>query len=322
MRKRWTKKEGNTLKKHVKELGYAWLEISKLMDKTPDQVRMWWRCNVGETYAHNSLDKVKPEVIAKNMPIVGIFDVETLPMVVYSWGVWNQNIYGEQVIKTTALLSWAGKFLNHPDMYSDILTVKEIPSRDTKRIAKSCWKFLDKCDVVVGHNMMDFDKKMANTFFLLNDLPPVHYKVVDTLKLARSNFKFFSNKMKELNKILDITTKMDNDGFPLWRRCDEGDKDALAVMLDYNVGDIYALEDLYYILRPYMRYFNASLYNTIEERQCRVCGSTSLTESKKRYKTPAGSWKMYRCDNCTALSRGKENLLSKAKKKTLMNALA
>ena len=319
MGRKWTKKEVSKLKA-LRKQGKGWLEISKEMNKTSDQVRMYWRNNFGETNATGKL--TDPEYLSEHMPVIGIFDVETLPILAYSWGVWDQNLYGNQIIKPTCMLSWAGKILNHTDMHSDILTPKEIPSRDTARITKSCWEFLDKCDVVVGHNLIGFDKKIANSAFLLNGLPPIHYKMVDTLKIARKNFKFYSNKMKELNKILDITTKIDNDGFPLWRRCDEGDEEALAEMLAYNEGDIYAGEDLYYILRPYMKYFNAALYNTIEERQCRVCGSTDLTESKKFYMTPSSKWKMYRCNNCTALSRGKENLTTKRKRKLLINALS
>jgi len=142
---------------------------------------------------------------------------------------------------------------------------------------------------------------------------------VDTLKIAKKHFKFLHNKLEHINKELGLTTKIETEGFRLWKKCSEGDEASLQTMLEYNEGDVLALEDTFYKLQPYMRFFNAALYNEIEEKQCRICGSTNLEESKKFYLTPAGKWKMYRCKNCGCLSRGKENLLSKTKKKSLLN---
>jgi len=319
MTKRWTKKETKQLLDLVDKRGFKWLEISEELDRSPDSCRMKYRNTVGETNSQNKLENIDTDSLQENLPIIGIFDIETLPGIGYFWGAWKQNIYPAQIINPGCLLSWAGKFLNHPDTFSDILTPEEAVNRDTKRVAKSLWDFMSKCDVIVAHNLMDFDLKVAKTAFLMNGFPPLYYKYVDTLKIARKHFRFEHNKMEYLNSRLDLTTKIENEGFNLWRKCSEGDPHALDTMLDYNIGDIMALEDLFYMLQPYMRFFNAALYNEIEEKQCRVCGSQDLTESVKHYLTPAGKWKMYRCNECGCLSRGKENLLSTTKKKSLLN---
>jgi len=310
----WNDGDIKKLKKMYSQ-GKGWLEISEALGRTPDSVRMWYRNNVGETGKSGKL--IDPEYISNNRPIVGLFDVETLPADAYVWRLYDENIGTEQVISSTGFLSWAGKFLNAPDVYSDVLTSKEALEKDDERITRSCWEFLHQCDVVVGHNIINFDSRVANTFFLKYDLPPLKYIMVDTLKLARKYFWFESNKMGYINRRLCIKEKIENEGFPLWRDCREGDSVALGRMLEYNKGDVLALEQLYYKFRPYITHFNVALYNEMEEWQCPVCGSQNLS-AEGFYYTPAGKWQSIRCLDCKCISRAKNNMLNKYKKKSLL----
>ena len=314
MAKEWEDSEIKVLKKRRSQ-GKGWLEISEELKRTPDSVRMYWRNNYGETNASGKMQD--PEYISQNIPRIGLLDIETLPAEAFVWSLYNVNVSTEQVKSGTGFLSWAGKFLNEPDIYSDILTSAEAMEKDDERITKSCWDFLSKCDVVVGHNLIDFDAKVARTFFLQYGLPPLKYVMVDTLKIARRNFRFDSNKMAFINRKLGIKEKIENEGFPLWRDCREGDSVALGKMLDYNIGDVLALEDLYYKVRPYISHINVALYNEIEEQQCPVCGCHSLKKIGF-YMTPAGKWDSLRCSNCQCVSRGKYNYLTKEKKKSLL----
>lgn len=307
----WTEDKVRQLKQlYDSEIG--WLEISKVMKCTPDQARMKYRNTWGETGAFLGKEAVEVE-----QPRIALFDVETLPLVGYAWGMYEQNIGMEEVISGTGLLSWAGKFLNGAEMYSDILTSKEAPQKNDKRITKSCWEFLSNCDIVVGHNLVGFDSKVVNTMFLKHDLPPLKYVQVDTLQVARNNFRFDSNKMGFINRALGIREKMSNEGFPLWKNCHNGDKQALKTMLEYNQNDVLALEDLYYKLRPYIRNINFALYNETDLSICPVCGSADLDDDGHYY-TPAGKWKAVRCNDCNAPSRRKTNLLDKDKRKSLL----
>ncbi len=268
------------------------------------------------TFEHNSMDE-KENVNRFPGPRVAVCDIETLPIVSYNWGIWDQNISLDQIISDGCMLGWAGKFLNESKMYSDILTPKEVKNRDTSRIAKSIWEFLSTADVVIGHNYSQFDVKYINTEFLRHNLPPLKYTIVDTLQVAKQNFRFSSNKMKFLNDQLGIRNKIDTSGFELWRLCDQGDEKALKEMLEYNIGDIGATEELFYKVRPYVRNFNVALYNTLETEQCPVCGSVNLKESGYYY-TSAGQWESIRCQDCKCVSRRKTNLLTKTKKKALL----
>jgi hypothetical protein len=260
-----------------------------------------------------------PEIINNSLkiPRVGIVDLETLPAEVYTFRLYDQNIGIEQVISDICLLSWSGKFLNESEIYSDVLTKIEAPKKKDERIVRSCWEFIAGCDVVIGHNWSGFDGRILNTLFLQYDLPPLKYVAVDTYLCAKSNFRFTSNKLKFINNKLGIRNKVDNDGFVLWKQCHQGDQEALDKMLEYNIGDIFATEQLFYKMRPYIRNFNVALYNEIDDYQCPVCGSLHL-KSEGFYFTSAGKWETVRCDNCQCVSRKKENLLSKDKKKVLL----
>jgi uncharacterized protein YprB with RNaseH-like and TPR domain len=294
--------------------------------------KSYWN-ELKDKYGYSSVEKMRsafrreksrrliPEVAPifnKDSPRVAIFDIETLPAVTYTWQLYDQNIGVEQVIQEISLCSWAAKFLNEAIIYSDCLSVSEALTRDEERITRSCWKFLSGVDVLVGHNITNFDNKLMNTFFLKYNLPPLKYILVDTLVIAKANFRFSSNKLTFINRILGIRDKISNEGFPLWKKCCEGDQESLDIMLNYNIGDIYSTEGLFYRFRPYIKNLNVSLYNEIEEMQCPVCGSKNLNIEGFYYTGNAGKYESVRCLDCNCISRKKENLLTKEKRKGLL----
>lgn len=313
MAKPWTKEEEHELVGLRVSGNKGWYEIAEKLGRSADSVRMKWRNTFGETGKFSD-----PEQLGRRVPKIGIFDVETLPMKVYAWSLWDKYTSPEQVIEESCFLSWAGKFLNDPTIYSDCLTPEESKNRDGLRIAVSCWEFINQCDILVGHNLHKFDMRVVNTFFLKADLPPLRPLQIDTLEVVRKNFRFSSNKMGAVNNALNITTKIENEGFRLWKKCDEGDQEALDTMLEYNIGDITALEDLFYIIRPYItnQKFNYNLYSELTETVCPVCGEKEF-KFNGHYYTSAGKWESLRCMSCKTLFRSKENLLGKNKKKSM-----
>jgi len=304
--------------KQVVELrrdGVGWGQLAKQFNVNKEKIRAVFRRAVGAK--QSGYKGLNPIRFTENSPVVAVLDIETLPMIVYSWGMWDQNISIDQVIEDSCMLSWAGKYLNSHETHSDVMTPVEAETRNSERITKSIWEFLHKADVVIGHNYAGFDVKYINTEFLKHNLPPLKYIVIDTFLIAKQNFRFASNKMKYINDQLGIRNKIDNDGFPLWKGCSDGDKESLKTMLEYNEGDITATEDLFYRVRPYVKNFNVALYNEMETEQCPVCGSENV-KHEGWYYTPAGQWESVRCDNCKCLSRKKENHLDKEKRKTLL----
>lgn len=312
MYRAWTQSEYADVVR-LRNEGTTWGQLAKKFNTSKENARAAYRRAVGAKHGAY----LQPTRWHHSSPLVAVLDIETLPMIIYSWSLWDEHHTIEQIIKPSCMISWAGKYLNGSKIYSDIMTPDEAKERDTRRISQSVWDFLYKADVVIGHNYNQFDRKYINTMFLKNGLPPLKYTVVDTLEVARRNLRLDSNKMKFINQELGIRQKIENDGFPLWRACDEGDKHSLDVMLEYNEGDVGATEDLFYKLRPYVRNLNVALYNEMESHQCPVCGSEHL-QIDGWYYTPAGQWESLRCQNCGALVRSKYNELTKEKKKALL----
>ncbi len=250
---------------------------------------------------------------------IGIIDIETLYMELGGWGLYDQTFSPSQILKDGCMLSWAAKYVGSDTIYSDIMTPDEAVVRDTRRIAESAWDFVRTCEICVGHNFKSFDGKILNTEFLLNDLQPLRYRTIDTLEIAKNNFRVSSNRMEYINHKLKIRQKISNEGFKLWKRCSEGDIDALDMMTEYNVGDIFATEELFWKLQPYMSNMpNLSLYNQESNLRACSCGSTNLFREKGFWYTQSARYEKYRCGDCGSLMRGKSNLISKSKRDGLM----
>jgi hypothetical protein len=190
--------------------------------------------------------------VKEEFPAVLLFDIETLPIKAYTWGVWEQNIRTEQIIEDWTVLAWSAKWLDDPRMIADCLTPKEAVARDDKRICQSLWRLLDDSDVVIAQNGRKFDLPKMNTRFWKHKLyPPSSYKVIDTLESARKVFGMTFNSLDYLGEYLGFGKKLKTE-FSLWRKCDEGDKDSLERMSEYNQRDVELLESVYLSMRPYI----------------------------------------------------------------------
>lgn len=233
-------------------------------------------------------------------PKVLIFDIETSPMEVYTWGIFDQNIGINQIKKDWNILCYSAKWLFSKEILHDRLTGSESKRRDDKRITKSLWKLLDEADIVVAHNGDAFDIKKANARFLFHKLDlPSPYKSVDTLKIARRNFRVTSNKLDYLCRFLGLETKIDTGGFELWVKCLKGDEEALEQMDVYCQNDVRILEELYLKLRQYdKQHPNLGVYMN-DKSLCPNCGSNKLKDNGF-YTTPCNKYKTSRCE-CGAI---------------------
>lgn len=303
--------DGNSWKKLADKLNYPNSEMLRSQFRRERKKR-------GLPNRNQLNQDIQPNKTSFLLPRVGVLDIESLPMTVYCFPpLFNQNIGIEQVISDVCLLSWAGKFLNESNMFSDILIPNESTIKNDERIVRSCWDFISQCNYIIGHNFSGFDAKMLNTAFLKYDLPPLKYIVIDTLIVAKQNFRFSSNALKFINNVLGIRNKESNEGFNLWKKCHQGNQDALNDMLLYNIGDIYATEELFYKVRPYVRNLNIALFNEALDYQCPVCGSKNV-KTEGYYFTSQNKYESVRCSDCMCVSRKKQSELGKDKKKVLL----
>jgi len=249
-----------------------------------------------------------------------ILDIETSPLEVYTWGLYKQRINPCNVIKDWAVLSWAAKWLCDSKIHSGVVTPFDATNRDDRTIITALWKLVDEADIIIAHNAKRFDIKKINTRFIVNGLkPPSPYQVIDTLVEARKTFAFSSNKLDYINETLGLQRKLDTN-FNLWRRsiepCAEEQLEALNEMLTYNKSDVTALEELYFMLRPWIKsHPNMAAYIDAPEVMCPACGSNNIKHCGF-YHTQVAEYEAFRCE-CGAICRARISEFSPEKRASL-----
>ena len=246
---------------------------------------------------------------SNRFPRILLFDIETSLMKVFVWGLYKQRIPHNNIIDDWYVLSWSAKWLYDDNIISDIVTPKESKKGDDKRVLKSMHTLLDKADIVIAHNGDRFDLRKLNWRFINNDMePPTPYKSIDTLKVARREFAAPSYKLDFLTKNFDVHTKLKTD-FQLWVDCMAGDKARLDEMQRYNKQDVAALEDVYLILRPYIK--NHPNLGVLMDNGdvCSTCGENDIDETDAVYFTTASKFLVYKCNSCkTSYIRSKKHI--------------
>jgi len=176
-----------------------------------------------------------------------LLDIETTPMQVYAWGLWDQNITIDQIIKPTEMLCFGARWLG-----SKKVIFKSVHHDGKQGMLEELHKLMDEADVLVGWNSAAFDHKHINREFLENGMqPPSPVKDLDLMSVTKANFQFPSNKLDYVAQALGVGAKVKHSGFSLWVRCMDGDEKAWAEMKKYQVQDVNLLVDLYYHLLPW-----------------------------------------------------------------------
>lgn len=242
-----------------------------------------------------------------------LFDIETSPLMVYVWGLWENNVSLNQVVEDWSVLSWSAKWLGEKQlMYEDNRKSKNI--RDDKKLLKRIWELLDEADIVITQNGKSFDSKKLNARFIQHKMePPSSYKHIDTKVLAKKHFGFTSNSLEYMtDKLCKKYKKLKHKNFPgqeLWNECLKGNPKAWKEMEKYNKHDVLALEELYTKLQPWDASVNFNLYSKSEAPVC-SCGSKDF-QKRGFFFTNVGKYQRYRCKRCGAETRDRKNILDK-----------
>ena len=227
-----------------------------------------------------------------------LLDIESAPMVSYLWDLRADYVNPDMVIQQSYLLTWAAKWVGDDRVVGERLTGKEAVDRDDRRIVGKLADLVRQADVTVAHNGDRFDLPKLNARIAVHGLDPIGtVKSIDTLKQARSSFKFASNRLDELAKVLGLEVK-NHTTFDLWRRCMAGDVPALKEMDAYCRQDVVVLEAVFERLRPHVkglpRMVDAGRYG---QRVCTNCGSSDLAPDGV-HRTPANTFARFRCQEC------------------------
>lgn len=189
-----------------------------------------------------------------------MLDIETTPLQVYTWGLWDQNIGINQIIKSTEMLCFGAKWLGEKSV-----NFKSVHHDGKKAMLEELHRLMDEADALVGWNSASFDHKHINREFLENKMtPPSPTKDLDLMTIVKANFQFPSNKLDYVAQKLGVGSKVKHSGFELWIGCMNDDKKAWAEMKRYQIQDVQLLDNLYDILLPW---FPGSGSVTSKERQ-------------------------------------------------------
>lgn len=252
------------------------------------------------------------------MPKILVLDIETSPIISYTWGLFDQNVALNQIKEDWSIIAIAAKWFGEKDVfYVDQRDAKNI--RNDKKMLQKVWELIDSADIILTQNGRRFDNKKLNARFIINGMkPPSPFKQIDTLEIAKKAFGFTSNKLEYMSD--NLCTKYKKlkhnkfPGFDLWKECMAGNMDAWKEMEKYNKHDVLALEELAEKLMPWSS-CHFSIYTDADVPVC-SCGCKDFERRGFDY-TQVSKFQRYRCRQCGAWTRGRENLLSKEKKVSL-----
>lgn len=269
--------------------------------------------------------KIKEELIqdeSKKLPKILVLDIETSNIIAKVWGLWNNNVALNQVIKHSSIFSYAAKFIGDDKIYyNDTFNQKD--KRDDKKIVNEIIQLINESDFVLGHNSTKFDLPRIRARQLINKLESMKLvQEIDTLKIAKKFLGFDSNKLEHLTHMLCTKhkklIKKEFHGQELWNEFENGNESAQKNMKDYNILDILSLEELYVDHISQYDYMtpNFSSFNDSPIFRCN-CGNDSFKPAGFHI-TKKSKFEKFRCTKCGKTHRSSQNLHSKEKRSTLL----
>ena len=225
------------------------------------------------------------------------FDIETSPNIGFFWTAgFKLNISTESIIKERAIICICYKWEEDKVTHSLNWDSKQ----NDKKMLQDFIKVANEADELVGHNGDKFDLAWVRTRCLFHriEMFPT-YTTIDTLKVARSKFKFNSNKLNYIAKYLGIGQKIHTD-YDLWKDIVlNKDKDAMDKMIKYCKMDVVLLEKVHKELSLHIP--AKTHYGVIfgaYKGSCPECGSDDIVRNNKRV-TASGVVKVQmRCNTC------------------------
>jgi len=243
------------------------------------------------------------------MPKIISIDIETAPMTVHNWTLWDKFTNINQIVEDWYVISIAGVDTGGTIFYGDI---NELGTE--RNVLRLAWNILDAYDIIIGHNLDKFDLKKLNARFLYHGFsPPSSYQTIDTMKVLKKLFALSSNKLEYAVKHLGLEEKLTDrkfSGHSLWTSCLlEGNKEAWEEMKEYNIQDAKITLDLYERLKPWIKNHPTLTLMEGEEDgeqsdRCPRCNSGNLIR-RGFYFTRAGKYQRYKCKNCGGWCRGR-----------------
>jgi uncharacterized protein YprB with RNaseH-like and TPR domain len=244
----------------------------------------------------NNLPKVTSKTKFKRL----FFDIETSPNIVASWRVgYNLQIGPDNILQERAIICICYKWAHESKVHS--LTWNK---GDDKQMLVDFMKIMNAADEIIGHNSDKFDVKWVKTRALIHGIEHLPtYQTVDTLKLAKGNYLFNSNKLDYIGQVLGVGKKMDAGGFKTWKSIFiDHDAKALDKMVKYCKIDVIRLQQIYDKMNPYTKHkTHVGVALGKDKSSCPNCGGDKTRNQGFRY-LASGSKKQ--CRVCLSCGKG------------------
>jgi DNA polymerase elongation subunit (family B) len=237
-------------------------------------------------------------------PRILTLDIETAPMLAYTWGLFDQNIGISQIVEPTRVICWAAKWRGAKKVY---FASEHGGSRAD--MVGEIHDLMSNADIVQHYNGTTFDMPHLRREFKGFDLGPNKpVQEIDLYRLVRSRFKFASNKLDYVAQALGVGGKVSHTGFDLWRKCLDGDDKAWALMEKYNKNDVVITEDVGEEVRPFAKtHPHMGLFGLSGRDSCSNCEGTDLEKRGYAY-TGQSVFQQYKCRQCGAWPRSTKSV--------------
>ena len=259
----------------------------------------------------NEDSMVKQEI---KRPRVVSFDLEVSPALGYFYPpTWETRVL--ETVSRQKLMSFAwnvvgemvkkkvdGEWVRVPKIHALNLSARKgykKGDQDDKWLVTELHKVLSNADILLGQNSDQFDVKMANYFFILNDLEPIPpVKYIDTKKIAKRYFRFMNNTLDNLGKELGFGGKTQITYADLWIPAFlEGDAKSWKLMDIYCKNDVEKTTNIYLKMRPFMHQHPSLSRLSGDWDSCPRCGG--FNHRVKAYRTTNTSrYHQYQCLEC------------------------
>jgi uncharacterized protein YprB with RNaseH-like and TPR domain len=225
------------------------------------------------------------------------FDIETSPNIGLFWEAgYKKNIDYSNIIQERAIICICYKWEDDKEVYA----LQWDSKQNDKAMLIKFVEVANTASELVGHNGDKFDLAWIRTRCLFHGIQMFPtYTTIDTLKIARSKFKFNSNRLNYIADFLGLGQKIKTE-FNLWKDILlHKDKVAMEAMIKYCKKDVVLLEKVFKHLNTHIE--AKTHYGVLfgqYKGTCPECGSDDLAGAGTRT-TATGVVKLrYQCKTC------------------------
>lgn len=243
---------------------------------------------------------LKPQKVKAREPRLLFVDIEWQAVKAYVWRAWDENISPAQIIEDGGMLCICMKFSDEKSFRFHAAW----EDGDKFLMLQETRKAILEADAVVTYNGDKYDIPKISGELLrhnMEPLPPV--TSIDLIKTVKKQ-GYFRNALGFVGPFLGLGSKVEHEGFALWKKVDEGDERARKKMRKYCIQDVRLLENLYYRIKPFIK--NHPSLGDQPGGSCGSCGSTHL-QSRGYRRTKYFRIQRMHCQDCGSWFDGARN---------------